>query len=66
MWCTAILGPLLFLNFINGLQGFLAHTTPNMYAEDTRITKGHENLTLWKIELMKSTKFVYLPEGQSS
>ena len=42
----SILGPLLFLNFINGLQGCLAHTTPNMYAQDTRITKGHENFNL--------------------
>ena len=41
-----ILGPLLFLIFINDLPGCLAHTTSNMYADDTSITMGHENFNL--------------------
>ena len=42
----SILGPLLFLIFINDLPGVLAHATPNMYADDTSITMGHENFNL--------------------
>ena len=44
-----ILGLLLFLIFINDLPGCLAHTAPNMYADDTSITMGHDlqNLCIW-------------------
>ena len=42
----SILGSLLFLIFINDLPGRLAHTTPNMYADNTSITMGHENFNL--------------------
>ena len=42
----SVLGLLLFLIFINDLPGCLAHTTPNMYADDTSITMGNENFNL--------------------
>jgi hypothetical protein len=51
-----ILGPLLFLIFIDDLPGCLAHTIPNMYADDSSITMGTKMLTLWKTELMKIYK----------
>ena len=42
----SILGPLLFLISINDLPGCLAHTIPNMYADDTSVTIGNENFNL--------------------
>ena len=42
----SILGPLLFLVFINDLPGCLSYTIPNVYADHTSITSGNENLNV--------------------
>ena len=36
----SIIGPLLFLLYINDLPGCLTHSIPNMYADDTNLTSG--------------------------
>ena len=42
----SILGPLLFLVFVDDLPGCLPYTISNMNADDTSITSGNENLNV--------------------
>ena len=55
MWCTTGIdtGPAIVSDFINDLLGCLAHTTPNMYADDTSITMGHENFNLMENRIIE-------------
>ena len=39
-----ILGPLLFLVYINDLPNCLAHAEPRMYADDTHLTFASNNM----------------------
>ena len=39
-----ILGPLLFLLYINDLPNCLSHSEPRMYADDTHLTYSNGNI----------------------
>ena len=48
-----ILGPLLFLLFINDLPGWLSYTIPSMYVDDTSITSGDSDVTMLENRINK-------------
>ena len=47
----SILGPLLFLVFMNDFPNFLNFSTPSQYADDTSLTCAAENLTSLELKL---------------
>ena len=49
----SILGPLLFLLFINDLPGWLSYTIPSMYADVTSITSGDSDVTMLENRINK-------------
>ena len=61
----SILGPLLFLIFINDLLAVSLIQHKICMQRTLALLRNTKILTLWKIELMKSTKFLYLHERQS-
>ena len=47
MWCTkgSILGPSLFLLYINNLPECLDNTRPRLFADDTNLTASGDSMT---------------------
>ena len=42
---SSILGPFLFIIYVNDFPQCLQHTTPGMFADDTYITMAHEDIS---------------------
>ena len=46
MWCTSILGPLLFLIYVNDLCNASDILDPIMFADDTNLFLLHQNINI--------------------
>lgn len=55
----SILGPLLFIIYVNDLSACLQHSTANMYADDTAFYIGNKDINIVRECLQEDTEYVH-------